>query len=168
MGSIPTHFKKMNVAQHGWQKRHQRPLQKKAVTSRGVGGHFDIHLKDQGKKNHLQSFRGHRFNILFHAAGSVYHHRNDIREFLDLWGEQNDILRSVSFDIREPLYLDGIRSLGLLDKLVTGPLWRLIETAPNALSLNTHLHQLQVCLENGAKMPPLFLTSVCLVTMMPQ
>jgi len=66
-------------------------------------------------------------------------------------GEQNDLLRSVSFDIREPLYLGGIRALGLLDKLVTGPLWRLIESAPNALSLNTRLHQLQVCLEKWSK-----------------
>jgi E1A/CREB-binding protein len=41
--------------------------------------------------------------------------------------------------------------LGLIDKLVTGPLWRIIEKVPSSLSLNTHLYQLKLNLENWSK-----------------
>ena len=38
----------------------------------------------------------------------------------------------------------------MIDKLVTGPLWRLIQEAPNVLSLNSKLHQLKIQLESLA------------------
>ncbi len=39
-------------------------------------------------------------------------------------GQANRLLKAVLADLREPLYITGCRALGLLDKLVTGPLWR--------------------------------------------
>ncbi|MES9884866.1 MAG: hypothetical protein ABW185_28810 [Sedimenticola sp.] len=128
----------------------------KALTSHGceksgVGSHFLTYLQEKGKDNKLISFRGHRFNHLFHVAGVTYYHLSDIKDFLQRWADPNDLLKSIRFDIDETVYVSGIRALGIIDKVVTGPLWRLIEAAPNVLALNNHLHQVKMQLEQWAQ-----------------
>lgn len=105
----------------------------KALTMKGcekseVGSHFMTFLKEKGEQNKLISFRGHRFNHLFCVAGSVYYHRQDIQDFLSSWSDPHDLLKSVSFDIGEKAYMSSIRALGIIDKLVTGHFWKLIES----------------------------------------
>ena len=39
-------------------------------------------------------------------------------------GQANRLLQSVLADLNEPIYLSGCRALGLIDKVVSGPLWR--------------------------------------------
>lgn len=117
----------------------------------GIGSHFSTYLQSFNKTNHLISFRGHRFNHLFYAAGATYHHAQDIQNFLNTWSDPNELLKSVSFDIREKATLCGIRALGIVNKLITGPLWRIIENSENILALNPHLSHLQVQLENLSK-----------------
>lgn len=48
-------------------------------------------------------------------------------------------MESVSFGIREKAHISSIRALGIIDKLVTGPFWKLIESVENVLSLNPYL-----------------------------
>ncbi|KAK3084521.1 hypothetical protein FSP39_014699 [Pinctada imbricata] len=117
----------------------------------GVGGHFSTFLQEKGKKNYLLTFRGHRFNHLFYAAGAVYHHASDVSSFLSNWVNPNDLLKSVHFDISEKSFLSGIRALGIIDKLITGPLWRHIESANNILDLNPILLTLKTKLEEFSK-----------------
>ncbi|MES9880650.1 MAG: hypothetical protein ABW185_07190 [Sedimenticola sp.] len=117
----------------------------------GVGSHFSTYLQSNDKVSKLITFRGHRFNHLFYAAGATYHHAKDIQNFLDTWPEPNGLLKSLSFDIREKVSLCGIRALGIVDKLITGPLWRLIEKTGSILDLNPVLHHLQVKLEEFSK-----------------
>lgn len=117
----------------------------------GVGGHFLTYLQDKGLQNKLITFRGHRFNHLFYAAGATFYHLRDIQDFIKKWADPNDLLKSVAFDSKEPVYIAGIRALGLIDKIITGPLWRIIETVPCVLSLNTYLHQLKLNLESWSK-----------------
>ena len=109
----------------------------------GVGGHFSTFLKDKGVKNHLITFRGHRFNHLFYAAAATFHHKGDIKDFLDNWCDPNDLLKSISFDVREKAFLSSIRALGIIDKQITGPLWRVIEGTRSILDLNPYLEKLQ-------------------------
>lgn len=51
----------------------------------------------------------------------------------------------------EPVYLTGIRALGILDKIVTGPFFRLTENAKSVLNLNPHLQQMQKCFEQWSQ-----------------
>lgn len=51
----------------------------------------------------------------------------------------------------EPVYLTGIRALGILDKIVTGPFFRLTENAKSVLDLNPHLQQMQKCFEQWSQ-----------------
>ena len=57
-------------------------------------------------------------------------------------GTVNDLLKEVkyAYDSEEPLYLAGARVLGLLSKLGSAPLWRLIESPGHILDINVHYH----------------------------
>ncbi|VDI46257.1 Hypothetical predicted protein [Mytilus galloprovincialis] len=56
-------------------------------------------------------------------------------------GTNNGLLRAVSLDIKEDLYLAGCKSFGLISKLITGPLWRLLESPGHILEMNKFYKQ---------------------------
>uniref|UniRef100_A0A8W8MPP0 Uncharacterized protein n=1 Tax=Magallana gigas TaxID=29159 RepID=A0A8W8MPP0_MAGGI len=114
----------------------------------GVGSHFSTHLQDKGVKNKLITFRGHRFNHLFYAAGATYHHLADIKTFLDSWSDPNELLKSISFDVNEKVYTSSLRALGIIDKIITGPFWRVIEKTENILDLNPVLLNMKLNLQD--------------------
>ena len=64
----------------------------------------------------------------------------------------NDLLKEVkyAYDSEEPLYLAGARVLGLLSKLVSAPLWRLIESSGHILDINVHYHTLAQYLDTAS------------------
>ena len=73
----------------------------------------------------LARFVGNWFNILFHNAGGVYFLRDFITEFNDkAFGTPNRLHVAVREDIAVDIYSAASRALGIIDKLVTGPLWR--------------------------------------------
>ena len=41
--------------------------------------------------------------------------------------EANCLLKAVLNDLKNPLYIAGCRAFGLIDKVVTGPLWKKIQ-----------------------------------------
>ena len=49
--------------------------------------------------------------------------------FRDIWQTPNQLLRAVCSDMQVPEYLAGCRALGLINKVVTGPLWRVLESS---------------------------------------
>lgn len=77
----------------------------------------------------LANFVGNRFNILFYDAAGVYFLQNHMIQFIDeVHGVQaNLLLQSVRADLNNPRYIVGCRALGLIDKIVTGPLWRKLQ-----------------------------------------
>ena len=84
-------------------------------------------------------------NMIFMIGQSVSYHHEDIYHFLcKVHGTVNDLLKEVkyAYDSEELLYLAGARVLGLLSKLVSAPLWRLIESPGHILDINVHYHTL--------------------------
>lgn len=82
---------------------------------------------------------------------AVYYHNKDVVTFLDtVHGTANDLLKAVTLDIKEKLYLAGSRALGLIPKLITSPLWRLLEEKGHILDMNKHYYTLVVYLGRGA------------------
>jgi hypothetical protein len=74
----------------------------------------------------LQPFRGNRFKILFENAASVFFLSEHLTEVLT--GLQtNNLFKSVLFDLKLPLFVVGTKALGLVSRLITVPLWCLIE-----------------------------------------
>ena len=87
-------------------------------------------------KTYLQCFHGNRFNIIFLLGGCLYHLRNYITEFLSkVHGTPNNLLRAVHADMGVPVFIVGCRVLGLLNKLITAPLWRITEKEGHILDM---------------------------------
>ena len=96
--------------------------------SNGVSLQFNLVLKGRQKKNHIVRFKHSRFNLVFGLGNAVFYHHEDISTFLDsVHGTDNNLLKAVSLDIKEKLFLCGTKALALISKLITGPLWRMLE-----------------------------------------
>lgn len=81
--------------------------------------------------------------MIFMVGGAVFFHEAGIRHFLDnVYGPSNDLLKAVTLDIKEDLYLAGAKALGLISKFVKSPLWRLIEAPGHNLDMNLHFKTL--------------------------
>ena len=105
---------------------------------------FQAYLKRKGipiKK--LIHFRGNRFNIIFANGARTYYLHQHITSFLNSWGTPNRLLRAVFEDISNTVYVAGIKALGLIDKFITGPLWRILESGIHALDLPQHYTKLK-------------------------
>jgi hypothetical protein len=75
-----------------------------------------------------------------------------VKDLLMKWSESNDLLKSIHFDINEDMCVGGILAIGIIHKVVTGPFWRLVETVPDALSLNT-FHLTRDCVYESRMAP---------------
>ena len=68
---------------------------------------------EKGILNKLITFLGHWFNHLFYAAGALFFHLNDIKDFLVKWADQNDLLKSVQCVVEKLVYVSGTRAFGI-------------------------------------------------------
>ncbi len=93
----------------------------------GVSDYFIPYLKSQGHKSHLISFRGERINVIFVMGGAAYFHREHILVFKDKYCITDNKLLNAIKDLENPVFQAGLRSIGIIGKLITGPLVRLIE-----------------------------------------
>ena len=106
-----------------------------------------MHLFENGVQSKLVEFIGNRFNIVFYNSAAVFYLKSHIQDFLFKWPSPNRLLQLVAKDIVEPVYLAGVRALGILHKIVTGPFFRLTENTKSVLELNPHLKRMQECFE---------------------
>ncbi|XP_035680013.1 uncharacterized protein LOC118418274 [Branchiostoma floridae] len=97
------------------------------------------------------TFRGNRFNILFFNAAAVYHHHKHIISFVSSWPDPNGLFKAVKADASQKVYLAGVRALGMVDKTITGPFFRLLGIQKGILNMNIHLHQMQLGLDRWSK-----------------
>ena len=106
-----------------------KALKKHVSEQAGCSFAFSEYIKAQGiKAVPLSSFKGNRFNTVFHNAAGVYFLYNHIKVFLQsVYGTGNRLLQSVLADANVDEFVAGIRALGLINKFITVPLWRVIE-----------------------------------------
>ena len=118
-----------------------KTFQKHGSEQSGVMSPFAIFLRENPVR--LTKFKGNRFNVVFWNAACVYFHHNHFMEFFRVHGTPNKLLRAVKEDLQETINMAGIRALGIMDKLITGPFWRLCESVENILDLNKVIVELQ-------------------------
>ena len=112
-------------------------VQKHGSQRAGAYIYFAQFLKDRGIESMpLATFRGNRFNIVFYDAAGIYHLYSFLLEFFKTYGTDNPLLKAVLADLNEPVLLAGCKALGLINKLVTGPLWRTLESDISILEIN--------------------------------
>ena len=79
-------------------------------------------MKHNIHKIPLAHFVGNRFNICFMMLQVYITCGGFIESIHGL--QANQLLQSVLRDLKTPTLITGCRALGLIDKIVTGPLWR--------------------------------------------
>ena len=62
----------------------------------------------------------------------------------------NNLLKCIHFDINEKVYIACCRALGIMDKIVTGPFWRLTVSSQNILTMNPELERMHSRLQQWA------------------
>lgn len=87
---------------------------------------FSSHLQQTEKALKLVSYCGNCVYIVFYDGGAAYYHLSEIKSFLDQWPNPNRFLQGIKEDISKRHVVAGMRSLGIIDKLITGPFWRLL------------------------------------------
>ncbi|XP_077869048.1 uncharacterized protein LOC144360010 [Saccoglossus kowalevskii] len=117
----------------------------------GVASHFLSFLSAKDEKLMLQPYKGNRFNILYYDAAAVYYHSSDISQFVAKWPNPNRLLSAVAEDLSVKVYIAELRALGIIDKVVTGPYWRITEKVEGILGMNKHLLQMKMMLERWSK-----------------
>ena len=80
----------------------------------------------------------------------MFYHKDHIDDFIKKWPAPNRLLQAVGKDVKEKIYLAGARALGIIDKICTGPFYRLLSEVDNILELNPHLEKMHSCFEKWA------------------
>ena len=114
---------------------------------------FSTFLKDNYNLTDipLYPFLGNRFNILFLNGAGVFSLYNHLLEFFDKVDKGNKLLIAVCWDLLVTQFRIGCRCLGLIHKIITGPLWRKMEVEKNALNMSPYYQQMILFFENCAK-----------------
>ncbi len=87
-------------------------------------------------KTYFLPFRGNRFNVVFMFGGRVYYLMHHIEEFLsNVHGTANGLLKALLADVKEVLFVAGCKVLGMVNKGISAPLWRVTEEPGHILDL---------------------------------
>lgn len=124
----------------------------------GCHSNFAVYLKPFLTENGLRSlplktFGGSRFNILFSNAGCVYFLHEKMLQYLSGSNiSDNKLLKSVLHDLSTQEFIAGTKCLGLVSKLLTCPLWKIIEDKEeNILDMNAKYEELINTMEEASQ-----------------
>ena len=72
---------------------------------------------------------------MFHNRGAAYHHLDDMAMVNDNLGTSNKMYRAINADLKGRGIKSSARTLGIIDRMVTQPLWRIL-AAPDVHMLD--------------------------------
>ena len=130
----------------------------------GCFGNFSVFVKPFLASNGIHSvplkpFRGTRFNILFANAATTFFLNEHMCQYLEEQGAPNKRLKSVMQDLQTPQFVAGCKALGLISKLITCPLWSLIEDKHvHIIDMSMHYQQLVSYCQNSCQNVSDFMT----------
>ena len=97
-------------------------------------------------------------------GGGVYYHVADLNDFIkNKQDSENFLLTSVAADIDNKIYLAGFRALGIFNKLISGPLFRLVEEEGHIFALNNVWLQLKLILYQCSQNASVLMEGDCLL-----
>ena len=75
----------------------------------------------------LASFKSNRFNILFLNSVGVYYLLHELLSFAEEHKTDNKLFAAINSYLNILPFQTGARALGIISKMVTGPMWRFLE-----------------------------------------
>ena len=125
----------------------------------GCFADFQTYLSTIGKPVKFVRFHGNRFNIIFLLAEVLYYHKDDVVAFFEKKHiPTNRLQKAVFMDAKEDILISGCKVLGLISKLITAPLWRILEGGMHIMQMNDHYLVLFRYLDRVSKDPAGFLS----------
>ena len=122
----------------------------------GCSLYFHTYCRSNGiLKIPLAPFRGNRFNIIFYDAAGVYFLKSHMETYLlhHRPGTLNRLLQAVLSNLQVSYFVAGIRALDIIDKIVTGPFWKHLESSSvSILKMSDTYSKMKDKFENGVKM----------------
>ena len=95
---------------------------------------------------------GNWFNILFLNGAGGFYLFSYLEEFLNNVSLENKLKSLVFPDLQVLTFKVACQALGLIGKLVSGPLWRMMVKEKEVLSMSTHYQGLYEFLKKALKM----------------
>ncbi|CAC5398192.1 unnamed protein product [Mytilus coruscus] len=118
----------------------------------GCYSSFRTHVENENEKVMFVDFRGNRFNIIFLMGQIAYYHHPRILYFFERVHGVKNTLHKLTLQLVKKTYIIACcKVLGLISKLITAPLWRLIESNKHVLHLNETYFALLQYLERMSK-----------------
>ena len=113
---------------------------------------FATYLKDEFGITSilLFPFLGNRINILFVNAAGVYFLYDQLIDFFQRIEHNNKLLDAVYWDLEVLFFKIGCRPLGLIEKLITAPLWKIMANKTHVLRMSSHYQSLLEFLESSS------------------
>ena len=90
----------------------------------------------------LYPFLGNRFNILFLNGAGVFYLYPFLVDFLNNLSLDNKLMSAVYHDLQVLHFRVACQALGLIDKYVTGPLWRMMVKEKEVLNMSKHYQKM--------------------------
>ena len=90
----------------------------------------------------LYPFLGNRFNILFLNGARVFYLYPFLVDFLNNLALDNKLMSAVYHDLQVLHFRVACQALGLIDKYVTGPLWRMMVKEKEVLNMSKHYQKM--------------------------
>ena len=114
---------------------------------------FATYLKDEFGITSIPlfPFLGNRFNILFVNAAGVYFLYDQLINFFRRIEHNNKLLDAVYCDLVVLSFKIGCRALGLIEKLITGPLWKIMVNETHILRMSSHYQNFLEFLESSSE-----------------
>ena len=126
-------------------------FQKRGHQAAGQSEDFLAYLDELGEKLYLIQMEGNQFNVIFHNGAAVYYHLSHLKNYIQNKSQKNRLISAVLEDSQNPVYVAGVRALGIISKLITGLYFRIVGEVQSVLDLNPHLLQLQLSLQKLSK-----------------
>ena len=96
-----------------------------------VASHFNSYLAGQWRKSSFASFIINSFKILFCNAAALYYHADSIKNFIRKFPNPNNLFKAVQEDITNEVFLAKGHAFGIIDKILTAPLWKITGSKSN-------------------------------------
>ena len=140
-----------------------KAFEKRGDEKSGYPLQFNTYLNQNGvEKNPLIHFRGNRFNVVFTNGARVFYLYQHIVNFLTKsLGTPNRLMKAVLDDASCKVYVAGCKALGLIDKHITGPLWRILQSNIHILDLPYYYNKLLLFVRQHEDMSG-FMTGECI------
>ena len=138
-GSNPYSLHSDESGTHRIARTAAEPFTKRGSQAAGKPELWETFLKGRNKKNMFVTYHGHRMNITFYECAALYYHWNDVIDFLRDMPDENKLIKSIRFDIKERLYKAGCHAMGVLHALVMDPFEKKLKQAGSILDLNADI-----------------------------